>query len=182
MRGLQRRTIDKKENTKGTEEMKCMKCNHEIRENAVFCTNCGSNVEEMKKLQEEKLAGTAVGVPESAEELSRIIEKFVRSREAGYEGKIKENEKTIKELKEEVTKLKKEIHDLQDEVAEKEIECRRLRETAVARPKPAEEASEEIGAIGATGENGERVCSRCGNILEEDMRFCNRCGTKYEEA
>ncbi len=139
--------------------MKCMKCGAELIENATFCGNCGSKIENI--------------VP-----VSQLVEKEIEDNE--LKKLLMENVLTMKEalsaIKESsaiqnagITKENQELHKKIEEYensAKKQRAHIKYLETKIA------ELEEELS---------KKKCPGCGNLLTEEMKFCNVCGRKVKE-
>lgn len=156
----------------------CEKCGMQLKDNAVFCGNCGTKVEEKVEVlpMPEKVPVPNAGESEGI--LSQLLQNNISSvmkltkllQESNNSGT--QNSAEVAQLKQKLAEANQAVSDLNDQNELLNGIIEDLEEEKENMQKRITELEEEIA--------GKR-CPKCGNEVTEDMRFCNVCGTQLKK-
>jgi len=136
--------------------MNCVTCNQELKEGVLFCTSCGTKVEEVRKEVNTEIQSIE---PSKWNNVIACMEGVLNEEMQKSQMQISEMEEVLNQKDAEIQGLKNEMLTYQQQIANLQ------REVEIEKTKNKVEAQTVS-------------CPNCSNIVTPEMIFCNECGTK----
>lgn len=177
----------KKEIAKIKSRFNCPNCGQAFKNDAVFCSKCGTKLPEREE-PEEKLPKNA----RKCEKCGNVLPKDAlfcnecgNKLESQTEATVEENA-AVPVNSDEFAPAENAAETIVIAEKAETVEAEVVEETKPAEEKPAESAivaeavtAEEVKTEEAEQTDG-KICPNCKNKMDDDDIFCNECGTKVE--